>query len=67
MSIKVTAKVGDKARGHCHNYFENVDMIGNRLGFLFKRLSLLNTLVTKEVQIAYRLLLVNCYVLHGNI
>ena len=35
VSIKVTAKVGDKARGHCQNYFENVDMIGNSLGFLF--------------------------------
>ena len=46
MSIKVIAKVGDIARGQCQNYFENVDMIGNSLCFLFERLALLNSFVT---------------------
>ena len=31
---------------HCQNYFENVDMIGNSLGFLFERVALLNSFVT---------------------
>ena len=52
MSIKVTAKVGDIARGHCQNYFENVDMIGNSLGFLFERLALLNSFVTLIVMMS---------------
>ena len=39
------------ARGHCQNYFENVDMIGNSLGFLFKRLVLLNSFVTHSLDL----------------
>ena len=53
VSIKVTAKVGDIARGQCQNYFENVDMIGNSLCFLFERLALLNSFVTLLVMVLY--------------